>query len=224
MNKYVLATASTIFIGASVYGQTSGTIKGKVVDSNNNPLTAVTIGIGDKTVRTDHKGHSRLQGVDRNVSIRFTYMGYQSISIDHTYDDSRPEIILKPVILSSTQQEIDEIEVFGERHRKPRGLEMITRMPLKPSDQIQSISVISNKVIQDQGILTLTDAVRNIPGVTLFGSYGGVKESLSTRGFRGVPVLKNGVRMDSQFQTASGVVDMQGVESIQMIKGSATVT
>lgn len=224
MNKYLLAAASTIFIGASAYAQTSGTIKGKVVDSNNNPLIAVTIAIGDKTVQTDHKGHFRLQGLDRNVTIRFSYMGYQTLSIDHQYDDSRSEIILKPVILSRGQQEIDEIEVFGERNRKPKGLEMITRMPLKPSDQIQSISVISNKVIQDQGILTLTDAVRNIPGVTLFGSYGGVKESLSTRGFRGVPVLKNGVRMDSQFQTASGVVDMQGVESIQMIKGSAAVT
>ncbi|MDN3710243.1 hypothetical protein QW060_25640 [Myroides ceti] len=30
--------------------------------------------------------------------------------------------------------------------------------------------------------------------------------------------------MDSQFQTASGVIDMQGVESIQMIKGSAAIT
>ncbi|HML65106.1 MAG TPA: TonB-dependent siderophore receptor, partial [Dysgonomonas sp.] len=88
----------------------------------------------------------------------------------------------------------------------------------------QSISVISDKVIAEQGALTITDAVRNVPGVTLFGSYGGVKESMSSRGFRGIPVLKNGVRMDSQFQTASGIADMQGVESIQMIKGSAAIT
>ncbi|UYW01132.1 TonB-dependent siderophore receptor [Flavobacterium agricola] len=120
--------------------------------------------------------------------------------------------------------ELDEIEVFGERNRKPKGLEAITRMPLKPSDQIQSISIISHKVIEAQGALTITEAIRNVPGVTLFGSYGGVKESMSTRGFRGVPVLKNGVRIESQFQTAGGVIDMQGVESIQVIKGSAAIT
>ena len=97
-------------------------------------------------------------------------------------------------------------------------------MPLRPSEQIQSISVISDKVIAEQGALTITDAVRNVPGVTLFGSYGGVKESMSLRGFRGIPVLKNGVRTDSQFQTASIQTDMMGVESIQVIKGSAAIT
>ena len=120
--------------------------------------------------------------------------------------------------------QLEEVEVFGERNKKPKGLEAITRLPLKPSDQIQSISIISHKVIEAQGALTITDAIRNVPGVTLFGSYGGVKESMSTRGFRGVPVLKNGVRMESQFQSAGGVVDMQGVESIQVIKGSAAIT
>ena len=78
--------------------------------------------------------------------------------------------------------QLEEIEVFGERNKKPKGLETITRLPLKPSDQIQSISIISHKVIEAQGALTITDAIRNVPGVTLFGSYGGVKESMSTRG------------------------------------------
>lgn len=50
MNKYILATASTILMRASSNAQTSGTIKGKVVDTNNNPLISVTIAKGDKTV------------------------------------------------------------------------------------------------------------------------------------------------------------------------------
>jgi iron complex outermembrane receptor protein len=40
----------------------------------------------------------------------------------------------------------------------------------------------------------------------------------------GVPVLKNGVQMDSDFRTAGLMTDMQGVESIQVIKGSAAVS
>lgn len=137
---------------------------------------------------------------------------------------SLPAVAQVKPVQDTLKTTLDEIEVFGEKNRQQKGLEAITRMPLKPSDQIQSISIISNKVIEAQGALTITDAVRNIPGVTLFGNYGGVKESMSTRGFRGVPVLKNGVRMDSQFQSAAGVSDMQGVESIQMIKGSAAIT
>ncbi|PIF43326.1 iron complex outermembrane receptor protein [Chryseobacterium sp. 52] len=121
-------------------------------------------------------------------------------------------------------KEIDEVELFGEKKKQPVGLEAITRLPLKTRDQIQSISVISYKVIEDLGGLTVTDVAKNIPGVTQFGSYGGTRESMSIRGYRGVPVLKNGVQMDSDFRTGAMLTDMQGVESIQVIKGSAAVT
>lgn len=126
--------------------------------------------------------------------------------------------------LSSKDKEIEQVELFGERNKKPQGLEVITRLPLKTRDQIQSISVISYKVIEDLGGLTVTDVAKNIPGVTQFGSYGGTRESMSIRGYRGVPVLKNGVQLDSDFRTAGMLTDMQGVESIQVIKGSAAVT
>ena len=119
---------------------------------------------------------------------------------------------------------LQEVEIFGDRNRSQRGLETITRFPGNPQDQVQSISIISEKLIEEQGALTITDATRNVPGVTLFGSYGGVRESMSIRGYRGVPVLKNGVRMDSDFRTGSAVIDMAGVESIQVIRGSAAVT
>ncbi|MDR2235990.1 MAG: TonB-dependent siderophore receptor [Chryseobacterium sp.] len=121
-------------------------------------------------------------------------------------------------------KEIDEVELFGEKKKQPEGLEAITRLPLKPRDQIQSISVISYKVIEDLGGMTVTDVAKNIPGVTQFGSYGGTRESMSIRGYRGVPVLKNGVQMDSDFRTGAMLTDMQGIESIQVIKGSAAVT
>jgi len=47
---------------------------------------------------------------------------------------------------------------------------------------------------------------------------------MSIRGYRGVPVLKNGALMDSDFRTAGMITDMQGVESLQVIKGSAAIT
>ncbi|KMQ66187.1 ferrichrome-iron receptor [Chryseobacterium angstadtii] len=135
-------------------------------------------------------------------------------------------------VLASAQQKtdtikhkkIDDVELFGEKHKQPQGLETITRLPLKPRDQIQSISIISNKVIEQLGGLNLSDVAKNVPGVTLFSSYGGNRESMTIRGYRGVPVLKNGVAQDSDFRTASILTDMQGVESIQVIKGSAAIT
>ncbi|MBO6213114.1 TonB-dependent receptor [Algoriella sp.] len=123
-----------------------------------------------------------------------------------------------------TVNDLQQVEIFGDRNKNQRGLETITRFPGSPQDQLQSISIISEKLIEDQGALTITEAARNVPGVTLFGSYGGNRESMSIRGYRGTPVLKNGIRMDSDFRTSSGVVDMQGVESLQVIRGAAAIT
>ena len=120
--------------------------------------------------------------------------------------------------------EIDTIEIFGERNKKQRGIESVTRFPVSPQNQPQSISVISEKLIEDQGALSITDVARNVPGVTLFGSYGGNRESMSIRGFRGTPVLKNGIRMDSDFRSGAGVIEMQGIESVQVIRGAAAIT
>ena len=120
--------------------------------------------------------------------------------------------------------QLQQVEIFGDRNTKQRGLETITRFPGSPQDQLQSISVISEKLIEDQGALTITEVARNVPGVTLFGSYGGNRESMSIRGYRGTPVLKNGIRMDSDFRTSSGVTDMQGIESLQVIRGASAIT
>ena len=219
--KFILAIMALMLGITQLQAQT--TLKGRVLNESKEPLSEITIASGKAIVKTNELGVFSLY-IDQSgkILLRISGIGFQTREIELKQKGNITEI--QDIILKSTGYDIEQVEVFGERGKQPKGLEELTRMPLKPSDQIQSISIISHKVIEDQGALTITDAVRNIPGVTLFGSYGGVKESMSTRGFRGIPVLKNGVRMDSQFQTASGIVDMQGVESIQMIKGSAAIT
>lgn len=210
-----------LLIGLNINAQR---IKGYILDSENNPLVAATVVIeGSKFATTTNENgeFSFYKTSEGELRIKASYLGYKpqvkNVSVHH---DSRVNLRF----YLEADNTLAEVEVFGEKFKQPEKLDAITRMPLRPSEQIQSISIISDKVIREQGALTITEAVRNVPGVTLFGSYGGVKESLSTRGYRGVPVLKNGVRIDSDFRTASLMSDMQGVESIQVIKGSAAVT
>lgn len=212
-----------LFLVASVTYLAAQTIKGKVLDENGEPVAGATVIINEtkKGASTDIEGKFRFKDVKKDeVTLTVRFVGYnsQSKKLILSGDEAHVTFNLEP------NTNLSEVEVFGERYKQPEKLDAITRMPLRPSEQIQSISVISDKVIAEQGVLTITDAVRNVPGVTLFGSYGGVRESLSTRGYRGVPVLKNGVRVDSDFRTGALASDMQGVESIQVIKGSAAIT
>lgn len=221
MKKSLFLLLAALFAVCTI---SAHSIKGKVIDENGQSLPGATIFIEalKRGEVSDSNGKFRFVGIHKGTyKIKASLIGYDSNIQEITWDENT-EIHLTFRLIENT--ELSEIEVFGERHKQPEKLDAITRMPLRPSEQIQSISVISSKVISEQGALTVTDVIRNVPGVTLFGSYGGVKESFSSRGFRGIPVLKNGVRTDSQFQTASILTDMQGVESVQMIKGSAAIT
>lgn len=120
--------------------------------------------------------------------------------------------------------DLEEVEVFGNRFKHPDKIEALTRLPLAPYEQIQSISIISDKLIEQQGNLTISDATKNVPGVYTFATYGNKRESMSSRGFRGIPVLKNGVRVHSDFRGQGILTDMQGVDNIQVLKGAASIT
>lgn len=200
-------------------------IRGVVYDETNSPLVAATIQIEEngKGTTTNSEGRFILKNLSKGIyKITVSFIGYTSQT--KTVDLTARNTAHLSLTLLPDENLLSTVEVFGERYQQPQKLDAITRMPLRPSEQIQSISVISEKSITEQGALTVTDAIRNVPGITLFGSYGGVKESMSTRGYRGVPILKNGVRVDSDFRTGSALSEMQGVESIQVIKGSAAVT
>lgn len=200
-------------------------IRGVVYDETNSPLAGATIKIEGtgKGTTTGSEGRFALKHLPKGIyKITVSFIGYAAQT--RTADLTNHASVFLSFTLVPDENMLSDVEVFGERYKQPQKLDAITRMPLRPSEQIQSISVISDKSITEQGALTVTDAVRNVPGVTLFGSYGGVRESMSTRGYRGVPILKNGVRVDSDFRTGSALSEMQGVESIQVIKGSAAVT
>ncbi|GAB1416197.1 TonB-dependent receptor [Paludibacter sp.] len=219
--KIYFLLVSILFIN---YQLSALTIKGKITDIEGNPLTSATIMVEElKTgVTTDENGSFTLPVPnDKDVTLVASFIGYEpNIQKINGKHGKRSEIVVR----LTPNTNLKDIEVFGERYKQPEKLDVITRMPLRPSEQIQSISVISEKALGEMGVLNVTDAVRNVPGVTLFGSYGGVRESLSTRGYRGVPIVKNGVRLDSDFRTASALTEMQGVESVQVIKGSAAIT
>lgn len=200
-------------------------IRGIVYDETHSPMVAATVFIEGTTqgTTTNSDGRFVLRHVAKGkYKITVSFVGYATQTREADLD-AHNSVFLTFEMLPD-QNQLSEVEVFGERYKQPTKLEAVTRMPLRPSEQIQSISIISDKSIAEQGALTVTEATRNVPGVSLFGSYGGVRESMSIRGYRGVPILKNGVRIDSDFRTGSALSEMQGVESIQVIKGSAAVT
>lgn len=217
-----LSLVGVFFLGSILYSQQQN-LQGKVTNQKDKPIhhARITIQETGQSQLTDKEGVYNFENLPNgNYTLIIEYpngeTGIETVSVvngDVSLD-----------FKESGTYTLGEVEIFGERNKKQRGIESITRFPVNTNDQIQTVSIVSEKLIEDQGALTITDAAKNVPGVILFSSYGGSRESMSIRGFRGTPVLKNGVRMDSDFRTSSATSDMAGVESIQVIKGSAAIT
>lgn len=207
-----------------VQAQETAEIRGKIVDENNLPIPFTTVYIHElqQGTSSDESGLYSLSNIPYgDWNLRASAVGYsnsvQSITI------STPQVTGINFQLKF-DNELEQVEVFGNRNHSPDKIESITRLPLKPYEQIQSISIISGKLIEDQGALTIADATKNVPGVYSFATYGNKRESMSSRGFRGIPILKNGVRVHSDFRGVGVLTDMQGVDNIQILKGTASIT
>lgn len=96
----------------------------------------------------------------------------------------------------------------------------LTETPLR--DIPQSIQIIPRQVIEDQQVIQLQDALRNVSGVQQTNTFGGSRDSYIIRGFdqfRG-GFLRNGFREGG---LSSPPVETANLERIEALKGPASV-
>ncbi|WP_158841754.1 TonB-dependent receptor [Polaribacter sp. L3A8] len=219
--KTLLSLLLLCCCATTIYGQT--TLKGIVKNETNEVIPYATVYLkGTKQSASANKeGLFIINKVPYgNYTIIASSVGYKKVSLNINVEENMPNLVLK--LPSNTQ--LDEIELFGARNKRAEKLETLTRLPLAPNEQLQSISVLSHKLINQQNALTLSDVTKNVAGVYTFATYGNTRESMSLRGFRGIPLLKNGVRINSDFRGIGIITDMAGVDNIQVLKGVSAIS
>ncbi|WP_334798406.1 TonB-dependent siderophore receptor [Nostoc sp.] len=90
-----------------------------------------------------------------------------------------------------------------------------TDTPLR--DIPQSIQVIPQTVIKDQQITRISDATRNVSGVSPLSGYGGFSDDYTIRGFTNSNLLRNG------FTTSNFFTYGANVERVEVLKGPSSV-
>jgi catecholate siderophore receptor len=97
----------------------------------------------------------------------------------------------------------------------------LSKFPEPLKDTPQSITIVSEKLIQEQGGTTLRDALRNVPGITVTAGEGGGAQGdvFMLRGFN----ARNDMFIDGVRDSGSYFRDSFNFESVEVIKGpSAT--
>lgn len=105
------------------------------------------------------------------------------------------------------------IVVTGRAQRLYRVDEVVTgKLPTEPLASSQTITTITDQLIQDQGARDAQDLYRNISGVSFF-SYAGV----TARGFRQEEIFYDGLRGDPY--AGFSVPQLFNVERVEFLKG-----
>jgi len=204
-----------------MYGQ--ATLKGIVKSENNNVIPYANVYIkGTKAGNeTKEDGSFSLKNIPfSSYTLTASAVGFLPLSQEITVKGDLNNLVF--ILKSDTK--LDEVELFGSRNKRAEKLETLTRLPLAPNEQLQSISILSHKLIDQQNALSLSDVTKNVAGVYTFATYGNTKESMSLRGYRGIPILKNGVRINSDFRGTGVITDMAGVDNIQVLKGISAIS
>jgi iron complex outermembrane recepter protein len=96
-----------------------------------------------------------------------------------------------------------------------------TDTPLR--DVPQSIQVVPNQVIKDQGVTEISDAARNVSGVTLQKTNSNSGFFYNIRGFEAARTLRDGFEVGLGFGTPTTVTLPNTIERVEVLKGPASV-
>ncbi|MEM9544103.1 MAG: TonB-dependent siderophore receptor [Cyanobacteria bacterium P01_E01_bin.42] len=97
-----------------------------------------------------------------------------------------------------------------------------TRTDTLLRDIPQSVQVIPKQVLEDQQILDLSDAVRNVSGVQ-FGEADPRGQRFILRGFNSSSVLRNGFPLTFGSQGNIGYQELTNIERVEVLKGPASI-
>lgn len=120
--------------------------------------------------------------------------------------------------LTDTVMTLSTVEVTGRKVEKVNLLGM--DIPLK--NLPMTVTKIDEKLLDRRNIINIEDAVKFLPGVTVSNQYGAFQR-FSIRGTSEAVVTVNGVRDERSLMNAVPFDNLNGVESIEVIKGPASI-
>ena len=120
---------------------------------------------------------------------------------------------------TDTTYNLQEVVVETARKARPQ----ITKLDVPMKYMPLSVSGIEAQSLELRGIRNIQDAVRFMPGIRIQTSYGAFQQ-ISVRGFDHAVMMIDGVRDErSAINNSYPVPDLSAVESIELLKGPASV-
>lgn len=222
----LIAITIIMFTVAGAYAQQRGTVKGKVITSDNKPADFVTVGLkGTKYgTMTDGNGNYNFKAPEGDYTLMVSAVGIQSVEVPVTITANQTANV-PSITMNTSMAQLEAVNVNVSRSARITRKQSVDvgKMPLNTLENAQVYSTISSELLKEQQVFSVDDALRNAPGIQRLweptGRAGDGGGYYSLRGFTVQSGLRNGVAGN----VTSGI-DASNVERIEVVKGpSATL-
>jgi len=201
---------------------TTGKITGTIKTSDGKPAAGVTVSIKElnRATGTKDDGSYLISNINPgNYTLVVTLVGAQSQEKPVTV--SALKITTVDFILNETSAQLNEVIISANKTPKAVSLD---KAGLRALDLPQSTGTVSARVIEDQQVNRLGDAIKNVSGVSLTQERGGVGETFSARGYSiGITGASSSIFKDGILTNTAGFPEASTLESVEVLKGSAAL-
>lgn len=217
MYRRIVAIVCCSIVSFTVSAQNN--IYGKIVTSDGKPAGMVNVElIQNKAITaSDKDGNYRLGVVaDGKYTIRVSFVGLVTQEKQVELNGEKNEVNFE---LQEDAHQLHEVIITARKGVNALPIS-VGKIVIDPMDLPQSATVVGQTIIRDQQSMRLSDVIKNVNGVYLSSTRGGVQESFSARGygFSSTNMFKNGSRVNS------GVMpEISGLEKVEILKGSAAI-
>jgi iron complex outermembrane receptor protein len=218
----LLVLCATTIISAVFAQQEKGTITGKITTTDNKPAEMVTVMVkGTKrNTTTAEDGTFIFRNVQPgNYELQISLVGYETITSQVVVEANQTTDVTKQLQLSDKQlQEV--IVKSGLKNYKASNASSSLRLQAPLLEVPQNIQVVTNKVLADQQVISMSDGlVRNVSGTVRLEHWGDLYTNVSSRGSQ-VQAFRNGFNVVNSYWGPL-TEDMSFVDHIEFVKGPA---
>ncbi|KQR69744.1 TonB-dependent receptor [Pedobacter sp. Leaf176] len=210
------------FLSFRISAQQVATIKGTITTSDGKPAAYISVGLkgqGNGTL-TDDNGQFTIHRIKPgSYLIKASAVGIQTAEQSVTVAGGENKTV--NFVLSENNQALEEVTVAGKNNRYKISLPSASLRLNEPLlEAPQNIQTVSDQVIKDQQIISMSDGlIRNVSGAVRLEHWGDMYTNITMRGSQ-IQAMRNGFNVVSSFWGPL-TEDMSFVDHIEFVKGPA---
>ncbi len=197
-----------------------GSVAGYITTADKKPAAYVTVILQstNKFTQTDENGYFIIKNIkEGNYTISVSITGLKPIEKNIIIKKDQETTL--NILLDEDAKQLQEVIITTIKTQNDKPV-LIGKIAINPMDLPQSIASIGQVTIKEQQANRLGDIIKNVNGVYLTTTRGGVQESFAARGyaFSSTNLFKDGFRVN-----AGVMPEVSSLERVEVLKGSSAI-